>query len=88
LAAETTKISKNRAVGCLAVTAAAAQPVVQAGVVLVVTAIRPLPGRTWLGMCECGLESLCPDQESALVWLQDHECAEFEPYNESLFVSL
>lgn len=44
------------------------------GVIVMVTDIRPLPGDTWLAMCDCGLEQLVPDRDAAWDWLLEHDC--------------
>jgi hypothetical protein len=54
----------------------------------VVTDIRPLPGGTWLAMCECGLDQVCADNDAAWDWLLEHECAAIDVEAEQRTVPL
>ena len=51
-----------------------------------VTDVRPLPGGTWLAMCDCGLDEVGPDKDTATDWLLVHECVPVEPYPDVVIV--
>lgn len=49
-----------------------------------VTDIRPLPGDSWLAMCECGLFERVHDKDTAWTWLLEHECPVYDPPHDAM----